>query len=57
MKNVCWALIGLAGLAFVVGACLAFMNTQFLLAPVGYWRGAVGFLLFAIALRVVDMKS
>jgi hypothetical protein len=57
MKNVCWTLIGLAGLAFVVGAILAFMNTQYLLPPVGYWRGAVGFLLFAIAMRAMDMKS
>jgi hypothetical protein len=57
MRNACWALIGLAGLAFVVGSCLAFMNTQYLLQPVGYWRGAVGFLLFAIALRAMDMKS
>ena len=57
MKNVCWALICLAGLAFVVGACLAFMNTQYLLQPVGYWRGAVGFLLFAIALRTMDPKG
>ena len=57
MKNVCWALIALAGLAFVVGACLAFMNTQFLLPPVGYWRGAVGFLLFAIALRTMRAQG
>jgi hypothetical protein len=57
MKNVCWALIALAGLAFVVGTCLAFMNTQFLLPPVGYWRGAVGLLLFAIALRVMEPKG
>jgi hypothetical protein len=57
MRNVCWALIGLAGLAFVVGAYLAFTNVPFLLQPVGYWRGAVGFLLFAIALRAMDMKG
>lgn len=57
MKNVCWALIGLAGLAFVVGTCVAFTNTQYLLPPAGYWRGAVGFLLFAIALRAMDAKS
>jgi hypothetical protein len=57
MKNACWGLIGLAGLAFVVGTCLAFMNTQFLLQPVGYWRGAVGLLLFAIAIRVMEPKA
>jgi len=29
----------------------------FLLEPVGYWRGAVGFLLFAIALRAMDDRA
>ncbi len=57
MKNACWALIGLAALAFVVGSCLAFMNKTFLLAPVGYWRGAMGFLAFAIAIRLMEPKA
>lgn len=57
MRNVCWALIVLAGLAFVVGACLAFLNTSFLLPPAGYWRGAVGFLLFAIAIRMMEPRG
>ena len=57
MKNVCWALIGLAALAFLVGTFLTFRNMQFLLTPAGYWRGAMGFLLFAISLRVMDMKN
>ena len=30
MNNLCWALIALAGLALVVGTCLAFMNAPFL---------------------------
>jgi hypothetical protein len=55
MKNICWVLIVLAAVAFVVGAVLAFAGGKpFLLAPQGYWRGAVGFLLFAIALRVME---
>ena len=54
MRNLCWALIGLAALAFVVGTAAAFAHTTFLLKPVGYWRGAVGFLLFAIAFRVME---
>jgi hypothetical protein len=54
MKNLCWALIVLAALAYVVGAVLAFNGGRtWLLAPQGYWRGAVGFLLFAIALRMM----
>ena len=56
MRTVCWTLIGLAALAFGVGTANAFMHTTFLLEPVGFWRGAVGFLLFAIALRMMDSK-
>ena len=56
MRNACWALIGLAAVAFCVGTAIAFMHTTFLLQPVGYWRGAVGFLLFAIALRAMDQR-
>jgi len=54
MKNICWTLILLAALAFVVGTYGAFTKTILVLEPVGFWRGAVGFLLFAIALRMVD---
>jgi uncharacterized membrane protein len=57
MRNLCWLLIGLAALAFTVGTVVAFAHTVFLLEPVGFWRGAVGFLLFAIALRMMDSKS
>jgi uncharacterized membrane protein len=54
MRNICWLLIGLAALAFSVGTVVAFTHQVFLLEPVGYWRGAVGFLLFAIALRLMS---
>ena len=57
MRNLCWALIVLAALAFVIGTALAFTSgptTAWLLTPVGYWRGAVGLLLFAIALRIME---
>ena len=58
VKNLCWLLIGLAALAFIVGAFLAFAGGRtFLLTPPGYWRGAVGFLLFAIALRTMDNRK
>jgi uncharacterized membrane protein len=56
VRNLCWLLIGLAALAFCVGTATAFAHTTFLLEPVGYWRGAVGFLLFAIAFRAMDAK-
>jgi hypothetical protein len=56
MRNLCWTLIALAALAFTVGTVSAFSHQSFLLEPVGYWRGAVGFLLFAIALRAMDQR-
>ncbi|MFN3413187.1 MAG: hypothetical protein ACK42L_03905 [Thermoanaerobaculum sp.] len=53
MRNVILALIVLAALAFVVGTIAAFGQTTFLAKPpVTFWRGAVGFLLFAIALEL-----
>lgn len=54
MKNICWTLILLAALSFVVGTYCAFTKTVMMLEPVGFWRGAVGFLLFAIVLRMMD---
>jgi hypothetical protein len=57
MRTLCWLLIGLAALAFTVGTVVAFAHQTFLLEPVGFWRGAVGFLLFAIALRMMDSRS
>jgi hypothetical protein len=57
MRTVCWLLIGLAALAFSVGTFAAFTHQVILLEPVGFWRGAVGFLLFAIALRLMEQES
>ena len=57
MRPVCWLLIGLAALAFCVGTATAFTHQAFLLEPVGFWRGAVGFLLFAIAIRMMDPRA
>ena len=54
MRNLCWLLIALAAVAFGVGTATAFTHRELLLPPVGFWRGAVGFLLFAIALRMME---
>jgi len=56
MRTLCWALIAVAAVAFIVGAATAFTHQMFLLEPVGYWRGAIGFLLFAIALRSMEAR-
>ena len=57
MRGVCWLLIGLAAPAFCVGTFAAFTHQVILLEPVGFWRGAVGFLLFAISLRMMDSSA
>jgi hypothetical protein len=57
VRALCWLLIGLAALAFCVGTGAAFTHQVLMLEPVGFWRGAVGFLLFAIALRMMDSKA
>ena len=57
MRTLCWLLIGLAALAFSVGTFAAFTHQVILLEPVGFWRGAIGFLLFSIALRIMDSKA
>ncbi len=54
MRTICWVLIALAALAFTVGTTTAFQHRIYLLEPVGYWRGAVGFLLFAMTLRLME---
>jgi hypothetical protein len=57
VRSICWLLIGLAAVAFATGTAIAFTHQVFLLEPVGFWRGAVGFLLFAIAIRTMDNKT
>ncbi|HEX3702251.1 MAG TPA: hypothetical protein VHU82_02910 [Vicinamibacterales bacterium] len=57
MRNLGWLLIIVAAVAFGVGTATAFLHQEFLLPPVGFWRGAVGFLLFAIALRLMDARD
>lgn len=58
MRNVILALIALAALAFLVGAVAAFSHAEILgKPPVTFWRGAVGFLLFAIALELLPQSK
>lgn len=55
MRTLAIVLTVLAAVAFVVGAYAAFGNVAVAgKLPVTYWRGAVGFLLFAIAVMVLD---
>lgn len=55
MRNVALALLALAVLAFVVGTYSAFSGSLVLAKqPVTYWRGAIGFLLFAVTLLLLE---
>lgn len=58
MKLFLQILLTLGLLAFVVGTFLAFTGKTFLLTPQGYWRGAMGFWMLLIAVRMVysDLK-
>jgi len=58
MRNIILLLIALAALAFLVGAAAAFAHGTVLgKPPVTFWRGAVGFLLFAIALELLPKEG
>ena len=52
MKKLTCALIGVAALVFILGAVSAFAKIVILVPPHTYWRGAVGLLLFAIAIMM-----
>jgi hypothetical protein len=58
MRTVAAVLIVAAALAFLVGTYSAFTGAIVLgKAPVTYWRGAVGFLLFAITFLILERKA
>jgi len=58
MRKLIVVLMVLAALAFLVGAVAAFTHGTVLdKPPVTYWRGAVGFLLFAIALELFPRQE
>ncbi len=52
-------LLGLAGLAFLVGTLGRFLFDGHWLGnePVVFWRGAMGFLAFAIALILLQIRD
>lgn len=55
MRTLVVVLIVLAAVAFLVGTYCVFGSTLVIgKPPATYWRGAVGFLLFAIALMLFE---
>ena len=59
MKQLINVLIWLAALAFVVGAAARFLfgGTWLGQEAVVYWRGAIGFLAFASALTLIQIRN
>ncbi len=59
MKELVWALVALAGLAFLVGTVSRFFGEgTFLGHPsVTYWRGAIGLLGFAAVLLLIQIRD
>jgi len=50
-------LVILAAVAFVAGSVAVFVGPYLSLGPEGWWRGATGFLGFAIALLLIQIRD
>ena len=59
MKQVINILLVLAALAFLIGTLARFLSDGVLIGneAVVYWRGAMGFLAFAIALLLMQLRD
>ena len=59
MKQLINVLLGLAALAFLIGTMARFLSGGFLLGneAVVFWRGAIGFLAFAIVLLLIQIRD
>lgn len=59
MKQAVWGLVILAAVAFLIGSVCRFLpEGEFLgYRPVMYWRGAIGFLAFAITLLLTQIRD
>lgn len=51
MRTLLWILFFLGVLAIVIGTILAFTGKIWILAPEGYWRGAVAFWMLTLTLH------
>jgi len=58
MRQLATVLLVLAAVAFLVGAYSAFSGAHVVgRMPVTYWRGAIGMLLFAITLLLMERRK
>ncbi|MEJ5167080.1 MAG: hypothetical protein WHV67_08660 [Thermoanaerobaculia bacterium] len=51
MRVLIWILFFLGILALLIGTILAFTANTFILAPQGYWRGAMAFFMLSLTLH------
>ncbi len=57
MRNLYWALIILGALCLLVSLAVSTVMAPVLFLPEGWWRGGVGLLVLAIALRLGEEKK
>lgn len=57
MKNLLWLLVILGVLAFGVGTVLAFSGKTCVIAPQGYWRGAMAFWMLAATIKLINSEK
>ena len=59
MKATCWTLFSLSVLLFVLGVVSRYAGPWDSLGygPVTYWRGAMGLVIYAIALKILGANN
>lgn len=57
MRNLCWALIILGALCLLVSLAVATVMAPFLFQAEGWWRGGIGLIVLAVALRLMEEKK
>ncbi|MFQ5808959.1 MAG: hypothetical protein ACE5JM_04995 [Armatimonadota bacterium] len=57
MRILANALLGIGGLAFVIGVLTRLLDTLWLFYPGTYWRGAVGCAAFSMALVLMEIRD
>lgn len=56
MRILLWILFFLGVLAIIIGTILAFTGKTWILAPQGYWRGAMAFWMLTLTLHFLTCK-
>lgn len=57
MRNLVWALIVLGALCLLGSLAVSTVMSPVLFQPEGWWRGGVGLLVLAIALRAMEERK